>query len=84
MNNLFLKNRTSIQLVTTLIFIYALYNFVTSTADSIEGNQINEISNQGIVEVITVTTNFPNIKFVHPIDTRSVDDKMKRPPFNKK
>ena len=54
MNNLFLKNRTSIQLVTTLIFIYALYNFVTSTADSIEGNQINEISNQGIVEVITV------------------------------
>tara|TARA_B100001564_G_scaffold9004_1_gene7647 strand:- start:40 stop:225 length:186 start_codon:yes stop_codon:yes gene_type:complete len=23
------------------------------------------------------------IKFVHPIDTRSVDDKMKRPPFNK-
>ena len=54
MNNLFLKNRTSIQLVTTLIFIYALYNFVTSTADSIEGNQINEISNQGIIEVITV------------------------------
>ena len=54
MNNLFLKNRTSIQLVTTLIFIYVLYNFVTSTADSIEGNQINEISNQGIVEVITV------------------------------
>ena len=54
MNNLFLKNRTSIQLVTTLIFIYALYNFVTSTADSIEGNQINEITNQGIVEVITV------------------------------
>ena len=54
MNNLFLKNRTSIQLVTTLIFIYALYNFVTSTADSIEGNQINEISNQGILEVITV------------------------------
>ena len=54
MNNLFLKNRISIQLVTTLIFIYALYNFVTSTADSIEGNQINEISNQGIVEVITV------------------------------
>ena len=54
MNNLFLKNRTSIQLVTTLIFIFALYNFVTSTADSIEGNQINEISNQGIVEVITV------------------------------
>ena len=54
MNNLFLKNRTSIHLVTTLIFIYALYNFVTSTADSIEGNQINEISNQGIVEVITV------------------------------
>ncbi len=54
MNNLFLKNRTSIQLVTTLIFIYALYNFVTSTADSIEGNQVNEISNQGIVEVITV------------------------------
>jgi len=54
MNNLFLKNRTSIQLVTTLIFIYALYNIVTSTANSIEGNQINEISNQGIVEVITV------------------------------
>ena len=54
MNNLFIKNRTLIQLVTTLIFIYALYNFVTSTADSIEGNQINEISNQGIVEVITV------------------------------
>ena len=54
MNNLFLKNRISIQLVTTLIFIYALYNFVTSTADSIEGNQINEISNQGIIEVITV------------------------------
>ena len=54
MNNLFLKNRTSIQLVTTLIFIYALYNFVTSTADSIEGNQINEISNQGVVEIITV------------------------------
>jgi UPF0755 protein len=54
MNNLFLKNRISIQLLTTLIFIYALYNFVTSTADSIEGNQINEISNQGIVEVITV------------------------------
>ena len=24
------------------------------------------------------------IKFVHPIDTRSVDDKMKKPPFNKK
>ena len=24
------------------------------------------------------------IKFIHPIDTRSVDDKMKRPPFNKK
>ena len=54
MNNLFLKNRISIQLVTTLIFIYALYNFVTSTADSIEGNQINESSNQGIIEVITV------------------------------
>ena len=54
MNNLFLKNRISIQLVTTLICIYALYNFVTSTADSIEGNQINEISNQGIIEVITV------------------------------
>ena len=54
MNNLFLKNRTSIQLVTTLIFIYALYNFVTSTADSIEGNQINEISNQGVVEILTV------------------------------
>ena len=24
------------------------------------------------------------IKFVHPMDTRSVDDKMKRAPFNKK
>ena len=54
MNNLFLKNRTSIQLVATLIFIFALYNIVTSTADSIEGNKINENLNQGTVEVITV------------------------------
>ncbi len=54
MSNLFLKNRISIQLVATLIFIFALYNIVTSTADSIEGKQNNEISDQGTVEIIIV------------------------------
>ena len=54
MNNFYLKNRTSIQIFATFIGIFFIYNFVSSSADLIEGNEINNSADQASLEIISV------------------------------
>jgi len=54
MNNFYLKNRTSIQIFATFISIFFIYNFVSSSADLIEGNEINNSADQASLEIISV------------------------------
>jgi len=54
MNNFYLKNRTSIQIFATFIGIFFIYNFVSSAADLIEGNEINNSADQASLEIISV------------------------------
>ena len=54
MNNFYLKNRTSIQIFATFIGIFLIYNFVSSSADLIEGNEINNSADQASLEIISV------------------------------
>ena len=54
MNNFYLKNRTSIQIFATFIGIFFIYNFVSSSADSIEGNEMNISTDQASLEIISV------------------------------
>ena len=55
MNNIFLRNRTSFQLIFTLLVIFMFYNFITSSANSIEGSELNIISEQENLEIISVS-----------------------------
>ena len=55
MKNIFLRNRTSFQLIFTLLVIFMFYNFITSSANSIEGSELNTISEQENLEIITVS-----------------------------
>ena len=55
MNNIFLRNRTSFQLIFTLLVIFMFYNFITSSANSIEGSELNNISEQENLEIISVS-----------------------------
>ena len=55
MNNIFLRNRTSFQLIFTLLVIFMFYNFITSSANSIEGSELNTISEQENLEIISVS-----------------------------
>ena len=54
MNNFYLKNRTSIQIFASFIGIFFIYNFVSSAADLIEGNEINNSADQASLEIISV------------------------------
>ena len=54
MNNFYLRNRTSIQIFATFLGIFFIYNFVSSSADSIEGNEINISDDQASLEIISV------------------------------
>ena len=54
MNNFYIKNRTSIQIFATFIGIFFIYNFVSSSADLIEGNEINNSADQASLEIISV------------------------------
>ena len=54
MNNFYLKNRTSIQIFATFLAIFFIYNFVSSSADLIEGSEINNSANQSSLEIISV------------------------------
>ena len=63
MNNIFLRNRTSFQLIFTLLVILMFYNFITSSADSIEGSELNTISEQENLEIISVS--IPPVSYTH-------------------
>ena len=54
MNNFYLKNRLFIQLFITVISIYAVYNLVSSSANSIESSDINDNLSVTNLEIITV------------------------------
>ena len=54
MNNFYLRNRTSIQIFATFLGIFFIYNFVSSSADSIEGNEMNISTDQASLEIISV------------------------------
>ena len=54
MNNFYLRNRTSIQIFATFLVIFFIYNFVSSSADSIEGNEMNISTDQASLEIISV------------------------------
>ena len=54
MNNFYLRNRTSIQIFATFLGIFFIYNFVSSSADLIEGNEINNSADQASLEIISV------------------------------
>ena len=54
MNNFYLRNRTSIQVIGTFIGIFFIYSFVSSSADLIEGNEINNSIDQSSLEIISV------------------------------
>tara|TARA_B100001769_G_scaffold42866_1_gene29926 strand:- start:883 stop:1953 length:1071 start_codon:yes stop_codon:yes gene_type:complete len=54
MNNFYLRNRTSIQIFVTFLGIFFIYNFVSSSADSIEGNEMNISTDQASLEIISV------------------------------
>ena len=54
MNNFYLRNRTSIQIFATFLGIFFIYNFVSSSADLIEGNEINNSADQESLEIISV------------------------------
>ena len=54
MNNFYLRNRTSVQILATFLGIFFIYNFVSSSADSIEGNEMNISTDQASLEIISV------------------------------
>ena len=54
MNNFYLRNRTFIQIFATFLGIFFIYNFVSSSADLIEGNEINNSADQASLEIISV------------------------------
>jgi len=54
MNNFYLRYRTTIQVIGTFIGIFFIYSFVSSSADLIEGNEINNSIDQSSLEIISV------------------------------
>ena len=54
MNNFYLRNRTSIQIFATFLVIFFIYSFVSSSADLIEGSEINNSADQSSLEIISV------------------------------
>jgi UPF0755 protein len=54
MNDFYLRNRTSLQIIVTFIGIFFIYSFVSSSADLIEGNEINRSPDQSSLEIISV------------------------------
>ena len=54
MNKFYLRNRTSVQIFATFLGIFFIYNFVSSSADLIEGNEINNSADQASLEIISV------------------------------
>ena len=54
MNDFYLRNRTSIQIFATFLGIFFIYNFVSTSADLIEGNEINNSADQASLEIISV------------------------------
>jgi UPF0755 protein len=54
MNNFYLRNRTSLQTIATFLSIFFIYSFVSSSADLIEGNEINSSADPSSLEIISV------------------------------
>jgi len=54
MNKFYLRNRSFIQIFATIVGIFFIYNFVSSSADLIEGNEINNSADQASLEIISV------------------------------
>ena len=54
MNDFYLRNRTSIQIFATFLGIFFIYNFVSTSADLIEGNEVNNSADQSSLQIISV------------------------------